>query len=150
MRSWTAEGIPGLLRLGAAATLPVAVGWAAAEARGDDLADDLLPLLGTDGSDGWVAQGYAGGRIEADGLDWLVRQLKRWPGGESVPQQAGLLLAVTRPNEALVTIVNGLHPDVQAAFWQRVNTIFVDPDARPLVARRSWSIGAPGARSTCS
>ena len=49
-----------------------------------------------------------------------------------------------RPNEALVTIVNGLHSDVQAAFWLRVNTIFVDPGARPLVARtlmehrRSW------------
>jgi len=139
-----AEGIPGLLRLGGAATLPIAIGWAVAEACGDDLADDLLPLLGTDGSDGWVAQGYAGGRIEADGLDWLVRQLKRWPGAQSVPQQVGLLLAVTRPNEVLVTIVNGLYPDVQAAFWLRVNTIFVDPGARPLVARtlmehrRSW------------
>ena len=131
-----AEGITGLLRLGAAAKLPVAVGWAAAEARGDDLTDDLLPLLGTDGSDGWVAQGYAGGRIEADGLDWLVRQLQRWPDGESVPQQVGLLLAVTRPNEALVAIVDGLHSDVQAAFWLRVNTIFVDPDARPTVARK--------------
>jgi len=130
-----AEGVPGLLRLGAAAALPVAVGWAAAEACGDDLADDLLPLLGTDGSDGWVAHGYAGGRIEADGLDWLVRQLKRWPGGDSLPQQVGLLLAATRPNEALVTSVDGLHPDVQAAFWRRVNTIFVDPGARPLVAR---------------
>jgi hypothetical protein len=117
------------------ATLPVAVGWAAAEARGHELADDLLPLLGTDGSDGWVAQGYAGGRIEADGLEWLVRQLQRWPGGDSVPQQVGLLFAVTRPNEALVTIVGGLHPDVQEVFWRRVNTIFVDPAARPLVAR---------------
>ena len=135
MPSSTPRGSPGSSRLGAAAKLPIAVGWAAAEARGDDLADDLLPLLGTDGSDGWVAQGYAGGRIEADGLDWLVRQLQRWPDGESVPQQVGLLLAVTRPNEELVTIVDGLHPDVQAAFWQRVNTIFVDPDARPIVAR---------------
>jgi hypothetical protein len=130
-----AEGIAGLLRLGAATTLPVAVGWAAAEARGDDLADDLLPLLGTDGSNGWVAHGYAGGRIEADGLDWLVRQLQRWPDGESVPQQVGLLLAVTRPSEALVTIINSLHPDVQEAFWQRVNTMLVDPEARPGVAR---------------
>jgi hypothetical protein len=49
------EGVPGLLRLGAAAKLPVAVGWAAAEARGGELADDLLPLLGSDGSDGLVA-----------------------------------------------------------------------------------------------
>jgi hypothetical protein len=31
--------------------------------------------------------------------------------------------------------MDGLHPDVQAAFWQRVNTMFVDPAARPLVAR---------------
>jgi hypothetical protein len=130
-----AEGIPGLLRLGAVATLPVAVGWAAAEARGDDFADDLLPLLGMDGSDGWLAQGYAGGRIEADGLDWLVRQLQHWPGVECVPQQVGLLLAVTRPNDALVTIVNSLHSDVQDAFWQRLNTMLVDPDARPGVAR---------------
>jgi hypothetical protein len=130
-----ADGIPGLLRLGAAATLPVAVGRVAAEVRGDDLADDLLPLLGTDGSDGWVAQGYAGGRLEADGMDWLAQQLQRWPGGDSVSQQAGLLLAVTQPNEELVTIVEGLHPDVQAAFWRRVTTIFVAPAARPLVAR---------------
>jgi hypothetical protein len=57
------------------------------------------------------------------------------PGGDSVPQQVGLLLAVTRPNEALVTIVEGLHPDVQAAFWRRVTTMFVDPAARSLVAR---------------
>jgi hypothetical protein len=130
-----AEGISGLLRLGATATLPIAVGWSAAEVRGDDLADDLLPLLGSDGSDGWVAQGYAGGRIQTDGLDWLVRQLQRWPDGDSVPQQVGLLLAVTRPNEDLVIIVNGLHTDVQAAFWLRMNAIFVDPAARPLVAR---------------
>ena len=130
-----AEGISGLRRLGVAATLPVQVGWAAAEVCGDDLGDDLLPLLGTDGSDGSVAHGYAGGRIEADGLDWLVRQLQRWPGGDSVPQQVGLLLAVTRPSEALIVIVGGLHPDVQEAFWRRVNTFFVDPAARPVVAR---------------
>ncbi len=130
------EGIVGLLRLGAAAKLPIAVGWAAAQARGDDLADDLLALLGTDGSDGLVAQGYAAGRIEADGLDWLVRQLQRWLDGESIPQQAGLLLAVTRPSEALVTIVDSLRPKVRASFWQRMNTIFVHPDARPVVARK--------------
>ena len=126
-----ARGSPGSSASARRPRFPVAVGWAAAEARGDDLADDLLPLLGTDGSDGWVAHGYAAGRIEADGLDWLVRQLQRWPDGESVPQQAGLLLAVTRPNEALVTIVDGLHPDVRAAFWQRVNTIARPPRCQP-------------------
>jgi hypothetical protein len=135
-----AERIPGFLRLGAAAKLPVAVGWVAAEVRGDDFAGDLLLLLGTDGSDGEVAQGYAGGRIEADGLDWLVRQVQRWPDGESVPQQVGLLLTVARPNEALVTIVDGLHPDVQATFWQRVNTIL--PPGR----RRRGCCGSPGCR----
>ena len=137
------EGIVGLLRLGAAAKLPIALGWAAAEARGDDLADDLIPLLGTDGSDGGVAHGYAEGRNEADGLDWLARQFQRWPDGESIPQQVGLLLAVTRPNEALVTIVDGLHPDVRASFWQRVNTIFVHPDARPVAARKLMEYRRP-------
>ena len=137
------EGIAGLLHLGAAAKLPIAVGWAAAQARGDDLADDVLPLLGTDGPGGWVAHGYAGGRIEADGLDWLVRQLKRWPGDESIPQQAGLLLAVPRPDDALVTFVDGLHRDVRASFWQRVNTIFVHPDARPVVARKLMEYRRP-------
>jgi hypothetical protein len=130
------EGITGLLRLGAAAKLPIAVGSAAARARGDSLADDLLPLLGSDGSDGWVAHGYAAERIEADGLEWLIQQLRRWPNGESAPQQVGILLAVTRPNQALVTIVDGLPPDVRATFWQRLNTIFVHPDARPAVARK--------------
>ena len=138
-----AEGIPGLLRLGVAATLPIAVGWVAAEARGDDLANDLLPLLGTDSSDGWVAHGYAGGRIEADGLDWLGQQLQRWNSGDSVPQQVGLLLAVTRPNQDLITIVNGLHPDVQAAFWQHVNTMFIHPGARPIVARKLVEMRRP-------
>ena len=131
------------MRLGAAAKLPIAVGWAAAETRGDDLADDLLPLLGTAGSDGSVAQGYAAGRIEADGLDWLVRQIQRWTGGESIAQQVGLLLAVTRPNEDLVAIVDGLHPNVQTAFWQHVNTMFIHPDARPIVARKLVDLRRP-------
>jgi hypothetical protein len=129
------EGTTGLLRLGAEAALPVAVGWAAAEARGDDLADELAPLLGTDGSDGSVAHGYAGGRIDAEGLDWLVRQIQRWPAAESIPKQAGLLLAATSPNDALVAIVTGLHPEVQDAIWQRINTMRVDPAARPGAAR---------------
>lgn len=72
----------------------------------------------------------------ADGLPWLARQLQRWPDGESIPQQIGLLLAVTRPNEDLVTIVGALHPDVQEGFWQSVNAILVHPNARPLVARK--------------
>jgi hypothetical protein len=64
----------------------------------------------------------------ANGLDWLVRQLERCPDAESISQQAGLLLAVvTRPNEALVTILGSLHTNVQGAFWRRVNTIFVAP-----------------------
>lgn len=130
------EGISGILRLGADAKLPIAVGWAAADACGDELADDLLPLLGTDGSDRWVAHGYAASRIEADGLDWLVRQLERWADGESAPQEVGLLLAVLRPDEALVTIVDGLRADLRTAFWQSVNTIFVRPDARTVVARK--------------
>ena len=36
-------GVADLLALGREVTLPVAVGWAAADVRGDDLADDLLP-----------------------------------------------------------------------------------------------------------
>lgn len=62
---------------------------------------ELLPPLGTGGSDGEVARGYAGARIEADGLDWVARQLQRWSDGESVPQQVGLLLAVPWPNAGL-------------------------------------------------
>jgi hypothetical protein len=130
------EGSAGLLRLGTVAKLPIAVGWAAAQACGDELADDLLPLLGTDGSDAMVAQGYAAGRIEADGLDWLVQQLQRWPDGNAIPQLVGLLLAVPRPNQALVTIVDGLQPDMRTSFWQRMNVFFVDPDARPVVVRK--------------
>ena len=39
-------GVAELLCLGATVVLPAAVGWAAAQARGDDLADELLPLSG--------------------------------------------------------------------------------------------------------
>jgi len=130
------EKLDGLLRLGAGAKLPIAAGWAAAEVRGDDLADDLLPLLGAPGPGDWVAQGYAAGRIEADGLEWLVLQLRRWPGSESIPQQTGLLLAVPRPDQSLLAIVDTLHPDVRASFWQGVSTRFVHPDAEPSVVRK--------------
>jgi hypothetical protein len=126
-------GVAELLRLGATVVLPAAVGWAAAQARGDDLADELLPLFGTDGSDGEVVRGYAGARIEVDGLEWVIRQLQRWPDGESVPQQAGLLLAVPRPTIALVDIVDELHADVRASFWERMIPMRSDPEARPLV-----------------
>ena len=137
------EEFAGLLRLGAAAKLPVAVGWAASDARGDDLAENLLPLLGSEGSESSVAHGYAAGRIDADGLDWLVRQLQRCPDGTAIPQQVGLLLAVPGPDDALVTIVDGLHAEVREAFWQRVNTRLVRPDARPMVARELMEYGRP-------
>ena len=138
-------GFAELLRFGATVVLPAAVGWAAAEVGADDLADELLPLLGAGGSDGEVARGYAGARIEADGLDWVVQQLQRWPDGESVPQQAGLLLAVPRPTAALITVVDGLHADVRASFWERMVPMRAHPEAQPLVVRhlidqgRAWA-----------
>ena len=138
-------GFAELLRFGATVVLPAAVGWAAAEVGADDLADELLPLLGAGGSDGEVARGYAGARIEADGLDWVVQRLQRWPDGESVPQQAGLLLAVPRPTAALITVVDGLHADVRASFWERMVPMRAHPEARPLVVRhlidqgRAWA-----------
>jgi hypothetical protein len=138
-------GLAELLRLGAAVVLPATVGWAAAEVRGDDLADELLALLGTGGSDGEVARGYAGARIEAGGVDWVIRQLQRWPNGESVPQQAGLLLAVPRPDAALIAVVDGLHEDVRASFWERMVPMRADREVRSLVARhliehgRAWA-----------
>jgi hypothetical protein len=129
-------GVAELLRFGAAGVLPAAVGWAAAEVRDDDLADDLLPLLGSDGSDGEVARGYAGARIEADGLNWVARQLQRWPGDHAVDQQAGLLLAVPWPTVDFIAVVDALHADVRAAFWERMVPMRSDTAARPFVAQR--------------
>ena len=134
-----------LRRLGAAAVLPAAAGWTAAEVRGDDLADELLPLLGGSGPDGEVARGYAGARIEAEGLDWVARQLRRRPAGESVRQQAGLLLAVPRPGAALIAIIDGLHADVDASFWEHMVPMRAEPGARPLVVRRLIEHGRAGA-----
>ena len=138
-------GVAELLRLGATVVLPAAVGWAAAQARGDDLADELLPLLGTEGSYGEVTRGYAGARIEVDGLDWVIQQLQRWSDGESIPQQVGLLLAAPRPTIALVDIVDELHADARASFWERMVPMRSDPEARPLVVlhliehARAWA-----------
>ena len=125
-----------LRRLGAAAMLPAAAGWAAAQVCGDDLAGELVPLLGGSGPDGEVARGYAGARIEAEGLDWVTRQLQRWPGGQSVHQQAGLLLAVPRPGAALIAIADGIHADAAASFWEHMVPMRAEPGARPLVVRR--------------
>jgi hypothetical protein len=129
-------GIADLLRLGSTVKLPAAAGWAAAEVRGDDAADDIVSLLGTGGSDGEVARGYAGARIEADGPEWTSRQLRRWPGDTSVSQKAGLLLAVPRPDADLIAIINDLHADVRASFWERMTAMRTAPEARPLVVRR--------------
>ena len=126
-------GVAELLRLGAAVVLPAAVGWTAAQAWGDDLAEELLLLLGAEGSYGEVARGYAGARIEVDGLDWVIQQLPRWSDGESVPQQVGLLLAVPRPTIALVDIVDEVQADARASFWERMIPLVSDPEARPLV-----------------
>lgn len=128
--------VPELRRLGAVAVLPAAAGWAAAEACGDDLAGELVPLLGDSGPDSEVARGYAGARIDAEGLDWVTRQLQQWPSGQSVGQQAGLLLAVLRPGAALIAIADGLHPDAAACFLEHMVPMRAEPGARPLVVRR--------------
>jgi len=136
-------GVTELLALGGAVTLPAAVGWAAGEVRGDDLADELLPLLGSDGSDDRVAHGYAGARLEADGLDWLQRQLERRAETSSVPQQAGLLLAVLRPSQRLLAIVGQLHADVQTEFWRRMNAFYTYADAGAAVVSELIDRGRP-------
>lgn len=117
-------------------------GWRP-RSRRDDLADDLLPLFGTDGPDGWVAHGYAAGRIEAHGLDRFVRQLQRRPDGESTPQQAGLLLAVTRPTEILIKIVDELHSGCACALLAADELHGVRPDARLVVARKLMEYRRP-------
>lgn len=138
-------GITELLRLAARVKLPAAVGWAAADAQGDDAADAILPLLGTDGPDGKIARGYAAGRTDADGITWVSQQLQHWPGDESVARQAGLLLAVPRPGAALIAIVDGLHADVRRSFWEHMAAMYAEPAARPLVVsrlieyRRAWA-----------
>ncbi len=129
------DGVSGVLALGQAVELPAAVGSAAGEARGDELADDLLPLLGSLGTDDRVASGYAGARIEADGLDWLERQLVLRAETASVPQLVGLLLAVMRPSSRLLAIIENLSPDVQAEYWRRMNPVHADDDAAAAVVR---------------
>jgi hypothetical protein len=138
-------GIVALLDLGSKVTLPRAVGWAVAEERGDQVADDLVGRLGMDGPDGQVAQGYAGSRIDAVGLDWIQQQLRRSELTWTTAQQAALLLAVLRPSLELLAIVDECPSQVQDAFWQRVNPVFAELDARPTIAgelierRRPWA-----------
>ena len=127
-------GVPGLLALGRAVTMPIAVGWAAGEARGDDLAGQLLPLLGAQDSDGWVAHGWAGARIQADGVAWIERHLEG-AGACSAAQQAGLLVADPMPSLSLIAIVDHQHEDVRALFWQRMSPSPTAEEARPTVAR---------------
>ena len=83
------------------------------------------------------------------GLAWVVQQFQRGPTPSPFRQQAGLLLAVPSPDAALIAVVDGLHADVRASFWERMAPMRADP--RP---GRSWratssSTAAPGLRSTC-
>lgn len=128
-------GTTDLLGLGSAVTLPRAVGWAVAEARGDQLADELLRLLGVDGSDGQVASGYAAGRINEGGLEWAEQRFQQTDVTWSAVQQAGLLLAVLRPSLPLLAIAGQRPPDAQELFWQRMNPAIAELDARPAIAR---------------
>jgi tetratricopeptide (TPR) repeat protein len=141
-------GVADLLALGSAAKVPAAVGWAAAEERGDQLIDGLLPLLGTDGPVGNVAHGYAARCIDLDGLDWIERQLRRSDVTWSTPQQVGLLLAVPRPDQRLLSLVRHRSPEVQEVFWQRLTPFVSDPEARPAIARELTARRRPSAALT--
>jgi hypothetical protein len=138
-------GVVDLLALGSAVKVPQAVGWAAAEARRDEIAGQLLPLLDADGPNRQVAQGYAAGRIDDDGLEWMERQLQRSDIAWTTVRQAGLLLAVPRSGVRLLTIVRRCPSDVQELFWQHINPLSAEPDARMVMARelierrRPWS-----------
>lgn len=135
-------GVDDLLALARAVTMPAAVGWAAGEIRGDRIADDLVPLLGAEGGDGEVAQGWAGERIHTEGIAWTRAHLKRactW----SAAQHAGLLLADPRPTAALLTLVGQQDEETQTLFWRRMNPFLADPEIRPTVARELAEHGRP-------
>jgi hypothetical protein len=128
-------GVPDLLAFGRAVTMPIAVGWAAGEARGEDLADELVPLLGAGGTDGAVAHGWAGARVHAEGIAWIERHLQdadTWP----TAQRAGLLLADSMPSLALLAIADQQDEDVRALFWSRMSPFLAAQDARTTVVRK--------------
>lgn len=128
------EGVSGLLALGRAVSMPIAVGWAAGEACGDELAGRLLPLLGARDADAGVAHGWAGARIQADGVAWIERRLES-AGAWSTVQRAGLLLADSTPTLPLLAIVDREDADVRALFWQWMSPFLTAEDARPAVVR---------------
>lgn len=135
-------GVGDLLGLGRAVTMPATVGWAAGEIRGEQLADDLVPLLGAEGADGEVARGWAGARVHAEGIEWIRRRLERaglWPAA----QQAGLLLAAPRPSAAFLTLVGERDEDAQSLFWHRMNPFLADAEIQPTVARELADCGRP-------
>jgi hypothetical protein len=127
-------GIPDLLAFGRSVTMPIAVGWAAGEAHGEDLADELVPLLGADGAEGAVAHGWAGARIHAEGIAWIERHLQdanTW----STVQLAGFLLADSMPGLALLALVEQQDENVRARFWSRMSPFPTAQDARATVVR---------------
>jgi hypothetical protein len=66
----------------------------------------------------------------------VARQLHPWPGDDAIATQAGLLLAVPWLTVDFIAVVDGLHADVRAAFWERMVPMRSDAAARPLVAQR--------------
>lgn len=131
----TADGVDGLLALGARAKLPVAVGYFAAEVSRDELAEQLLPLLGGGDTDGWVAHGYARSRIEANGLQWAEQRLEAYGPDWPAARRVSLLLAAA-PSLQLFEIVGRMPPDVADAFWLQINPWAADLEAKPELVRQ--------------
>lgn len=137
-------GTSGLLRLAEASPLPRHLGAAVAQAVGNDVAAELLPLLGRGDDAGEMAAGWATQMAYQEGGDWIrvtAQGLEQW----DVAAQVTFLLALPAIPSTWELVERA---DASAAekYWDSVNP-YVVPDEHAeamteelLVRDRPWAV----------
>jgi len=132
-----------LTKLIAESPVPRFVGFAAAEALGDDVGQFMISSLGVDSSAEEAARWWVARMADLHGLAWVESQLGK---ASSLTEPARLALYLSLPNaRGTWAHVDADLPDVRDGYWNRV--VAPPPaveDIRPFVERllehhRAWA-----------
>ena len=136
-------GIEALVRIAGDAKVPSAVGGVAGEVVGDELADELLPLLSSDDSAGTIARGWLRYMAWRYGEQWIARRLPVFAQLSLEEQTAFLLELPAQPSTW--QIVDRCSREVQERFWAAAPAWASTDDVDDLASRllshdRPWAV----------
>ncbi|HEX8347290.1 MAG TPA: hypothetical protein VF657_21510 [Actinoplanes sp.] len=129
VRRCLSDGLPAVLRLAEASTIPAAVGYTLASVTTDYDSAVLEHLAGSSQPLHAMAAALAAYRQQQD-VGWLAAAVA------ARPAQAAALCQTAAIDEALLRFLDGLEPDTQDQFWRDMQPWRVPDDLTPTVARR--------------